>query len=141
MVPTEDNYNTSHSYWLAQYKEMVVTADEAVSRIRPEHRVFIGSGCGQPKILVDALLARAEKLEDMEVIQLLTLSEPIFRHAELSEHFRLNRFFSAEWADDKLQTRHGEHTPVFLSDIPRMIKSGRLPIDVALVQVTPPNAQ
>jgi acyl-CoA hydrolase/RimJ/RimL family protein N-acetyltransferase len=137
----EDNYNTSHSYWLAQYKEMVVPADEAISRIRPEHRVFIGSGCGQPQVLVDALLARAEKLEDIEIIQLLTLSEPIFRHAELSEHFRLNRFFSAEWADDKLQTRHGEHTPVFLSDIPRMFKSGRLPIDVALVQVTPPNEQ
>ena len=76
----EDNYNTSHSYWLAQYKEMVVPADEAISRIRPEHRVFIGSGCGQPKILVDALLSRAEKLKDMEVIQLLTLSEPIFPH-------------------------------------------------------------
>jgi acyl-CoA hydrolase/RimJ/RimL family protein N-acetyltransferase len=137
----EDNHNTSNNDWLTKYKEMVVTADEAISRIRPEHRVFIGSGCGQPQILVDALLARAEKLEDIEIIQLLTLSEPIFRHAELSEHFRLNRFFSAEWADDKLQTRHSEHTPVFLSDIPRMFKLGRLPIDVALIQITPPNEQ
>jgi len=136
----EDN-NKNDNGWLTKYKEMVVTADEAISRIRPEHRVFIGSGCGQPQILVDALLARVKKLEDIEVIQLLTLSEPIFRHAELSEHFRLNRFFSAEWADDKLQTRHSEHTPVFLSDIPRMFKLGRLPIDVALIQVTPPNEQ
>jgi len=137
----EDNHNTSSDDWLTKYKEMIIPADEAISRIKPEHRVFIGSGCGQPQILVDALLARAEKLEDIEIVQLLTLSEPIFRHAELSDRFRLNRFFSAEWADDKLQTRHGEHTPVFLSDIPRMFKLGRLPIDVALVQVTPPNEQ
>jgi acyl-CoA hydrolase/RimJ/RimL family protein N-acetyltransferase len=139
--PNEDNHNKNDDGWLTKYSEMVVTAEEAVSRIRPEHRVFIGSGCGQPQILVDALLARAGKLQDIEIIQLLTLSEPIFRHAELSEHFRLNRFFSAEWADDKLQTRHSEHTPVFLSDIPRMFRLGRLPIDVALIQVTPPNEQ
>ncbi|MHC4326223.1 MAG: acetyl-CoA hydrolase/transferase family protein, partial [Planctomycetota bacterium] len=141
MGPKEDNHNNSDNDWLTKYAEMVVPADEAISKLKPEHRVFIGSGCGQPQILVDALLARAGKLEDIEIIQLLTLSELIFRHAELSEHFRLNRFFSAEWADDKLQTRHGEHTPVFLSDIPRMFMSGRLPIDVALIQVTPPNEQ
>lgn len=137
----EGDYNKSNNDWLTKYNEMVVSADEAVSRLRPEHRVFIGTGCGQPQMLVDALLARAGQLEDIEIIHLLTLSEPVFRHAELAKYFRLNRFFSAEWADDILQTRRGEHTPVFLSDIPRMFMSGRLPIDVALVQVTPPNEQ
>jgi acyl-CoA hydrolase/RimJ/RimL family protein N-acetyltransferase len=137
----EGDYNKSNNDWLTKYNEMVVSADEAVSRLRPEHRVFIGTGCGQPQMLVDALLARAGQLEDIEIIHLLTLSEPVFRHAELSRYFRLNRFFSAEWADDILQTSRGEHTPVFLSDIPRMFMSGRLPIDVALIQVTPPNEQ
>lgn len=127
--------------WLVKYAEMVVPADEAISRIKPEHKIFIGTGCGQPQILVDALLARADQLEDIEIIHLLTLSEPIFRHAELSQRFRINRFFSAEWAEDILQTRRGEHTPVFLSDIPKMFISGQLPIDVALIQVTPPNEQ
>jgi len=137
----EGDYNKSNNDWLTKYNEMVVSADEAVSRLRPEHRVFIGTGCGQPQMLVDALLARASQLEDIEIIHLLTLSEPVFRHAELARYFRLNRFFSAEWADDVLQTRRGEHTPVFLSDIPRMFMSGRLPIDVALIQVTEPNEQ
>ena len=137
----EGDHKKINNDWQTKYKEMVVSADEAVSRLRPEHRVFIGTGCGQPQMLVDALLARAGQLEDIEIIHLLTLSEPVFRHAELSKCFRLNRFFSAEWADDILQTSRGEHTPVFLSDIPRMFMSGRLPIDVALIQVTPPNEQ
>jgi acyl-CoA hydrolase/GNAT superfamily N-acetyltransferase len=141
MVLKEGDHKKSGNDWQTKYKEMVVSADEAVSRLRPEHRVFIGTGCGQPQMLVDALLARAGQLEDVEIIHLLTLSEPVFRHAELSKYFRLNRFFSAEWADDILQTSRGEHTPVFLSDIPRMFMSGRLPIDVALIQVTPPNEQ
>jgi acyl-CoA hydrolase/GNAT superfamily N-acetyltransferase len=141
MVLKEGDHKKNSNDWQTKYKEMVVSADEAVSRLRPEHRVFIGTGCGQPQMLVDALLARAGQLEDIEIIHLLTLSEPVFRHAELSKYFRLNRFFSAEWADDILQTRRGEHTPVFLSDIPRMFMSGRLPIDVALIQVTPPNEQ
>jgi acyl-CoA hydrolase/GNAT superfamily N-acetyltransferase len=137
----EGDYNKSGDDWLTKYNEMVVSAEDAISRLRPEHRVFIGTGCGQPQMLVDALLAKAERLEEMEIIHLLTLSEPIFRHAELSKHFRVNRFFSAEWADDILHTGYGEHTPVFLSDIPRMFMSGRLPVDVALIQVTPPNEQ
>jgi acyl-CoA hydrolase/RimJ/RimL family protein N-acetyltransferase len=137
----EGDHNKSKNDWLTKYKEIVVSADKAISRLRPEHRIFIGTGCGQPQMLVDALLADAGRLEEMEIVHLLTLSEPIFRHAELSKHFRVNRFFSAEWADDILQTSQGEHTPVFLSDIPRMFMSGRLPIDVALIQVTPPNEQ
>jgi acyl-CoA hydrolase/GNAT superfamily N-acetyltransferase len=137
----ESDYNKSNNDWLTKYSEMVVSADQAISRLKPEHRVFIGTGSGQPQMLVDALLARAGELEDIEIVHLLTLSEPVFRHAELSKHFRVNRFFSAEWADDILQTSRGEHTPVFLSDIPRIFMSGRLPIDVALIQVTPPNEQ
>ncbi|MEJ2703575.1 MAG: GNAT family N-acetyltransferase [Sedimentisphaerales bacterium] len=137
----EGEYNRSDDDWLTKYDEMVVSANEAVSRIRPEHRVFIGSACGQPQILVDALLAQAARLEGIEIIHLLTLSEPVFRHAELANHFRMNRFFSAEWTDDTLKTYRREHTPVFLSDIPRMFRSGRVPIDVALIQVTPPNEQ
>ena len=137
----EGDENRSHKDWRTIYNEMVVSSDEAISRIKPEHRVYIGTGCGQPQMLVDALLAKAGQLEDIEIIHLLTLSEPVFRHAELAKYFRLNRFFSAEWTDDVLQARRDEHTPVFLSDIPRMFMSGQLPIDVALIQVTPPNEQ
>lgn len=137
----EGDYNKSNSDWLAKYDEMVVSANEAISRIRPEHRVYIGTGCGQPQLLVDTLLNKAGQLEDIEIIHLLTLSEPALRHAELAKYFRLNRFFSAEWTDGVLRARRSEHTPVFLSDIPRLFMSGQLPVDVALIQVTPPNEQ
>ena len=125
--------------WLKKYEQIVISADQAVSMIEPGHRVFIGTGCGQPQLLIDALLSNANRLEDVEIIHLLTLSEPVFRHAELAENFHLNRFFSAQWGNHIPKPLRSDYTPVFLSDIPKIFISGRLPINIVLIQVTPPN--
>lgn len=106
--------------------------------MRSGQRVFIGTGCGQPQTLVDALLSRAAKLDDVEIIHLLTLGAPPYRHLELAKHFRINSFFIAsDFGPQAAQV--GNYTPVFLSDITRLLRTGRLPIDVALIQVTPPD--
>ncbi|MFC1781334.1 GNAT family N-acetyltransferase, partial [Planctomycetota bacterium] len=83
--------------------------------------------------------AKAGHVEDIEIIHLLTLSEKVFCHAELGKYFRLNGFFTAQWANNLPKTPRSDYTPIFLSDIPKMFLSGSLPIDVALIQVTPPN--
>jgi len=120
------------------HQSLVLSAGEAVARICPGQRVFIGTGCGQPQALVDELLRRAGELEDIEIVHLLTLGEPQYRHRELAEHFRLTSFFIADDVAD-MKERLGDYTPIFLSDIPRLFDSGRLPIDVAMIQVTEPN--
>lgn len=140
--------------WTQRYRDMIVSADEAVARIRPGQRVFIGTGCGQPQALVDALLKRAGDLDDVEVVLLLALGDPAFRHHELAEHFRLKPFFIDESADGRVgltppkpsgQGTGGvnptlqRYTPLLFSDIPEVFRSGRLPIDVALIQVTEPD--
>ncbi len=127
--------------WLKDYKGIVVSAEKAISEVRPGQRVFIGTGCGQPQALVQALLKRAGELENVEILHLLTLDEPEFGHKELAKHFHINSFFIAGVVNDDPHKGLGDYTPIFLSDVPRLFRSGRMPIDVALIQVTAPNEQ
>ncbi|MBN1347491.1 MAG: GNAT family N-acetyltransferase [Phycisphaerae bacterium] len=125
--------------WQSKYASMIQSADEAVSHIRPGQRIFIGTGCAQPQELVHALAARAGELADTEILHLLTMGEAPYADAELSEQFRVNSFFIAENVRNIIQEGLGDYTPIFLSDIPRLFTSGQLPLDVALIQVAPPD--
>jgi len=131
--------NRESNSWQSDYKNMIASAEEAISHVRPGQRVFIGTGCGQPQALIEALINRSGKLDDIEILHLLTLDEPAYRHKELAKHFHINSFFIAGNVDGDMQKELGDYTPIFFSDVPRLFCSGRLPIDVALIQVTTPN--
>lgn len=121
------------------FEDVVATPDEAVSVIKPGQRVFIGTGCAQPETLVEALVARSATLVDNEIVHLLTLGQAPYANPELSRQFRVNSFFISKNVRDIIQGGLGDYTPIFLSDIPRLFTSGQLPLDVALIQVTPPD--
>ena len=125
--------------WKEKYASQILTAEEAVKRIRPGQRVFVGTACGEPLGLVRALAQRATELPDTEVVHLLTFGEAPYAHRELTRYFRVNSFFIAENVRGIIQEGLGDYTPIFLSDIPRLFNSGRLPLDVALIQVSPPD--
>jgi len=125
--------------WTERYADMVATAGEAVARIRPGQRVFVGTGCAQPVELVRALARRSAELSDCEIVHLLTMGEAPYAERELSQFFRVNSFYVAENVREIIQEGLGDYTPVFLSDIPKLIRSGQVPLDVALIQVTPPD--
>ena len=125
--------------WKATYAAQVLTATEAVKKISPGQRVFIGTACGEPLELVTALSKRAFELPDTEIVHLLTFGDAPYAHRELTQYFRVNSFFIAENVRGIIQEGLGDYTPIFLSDIPRLFKSGRLPLDVCLIQVTPPD--
>lgn len=125
--------------WREKYRDAIETAEEAVSRIRPGHRVFIGTGCAQPQELVNALTARARDLTDTEIVHLLTFGDAPYANSKLAECFKVNSFFIADNVRSVIQEGLGDYTPIFLSDIPRLFSSGQLPLDAALIQVTPPN--
>jgi acyl-CoA hydrolase/N-acetylglutamate synthase-like GNAT family acetyltransferase len=118
---------------------MIVTAEEAVAQIRPGNRVFIGTGCAEPQELVRALVARSASLADVQIVHLLTLGDASYADKELSQHFVVNSFFIAENVRHVIQEGLGDYTPIFLSDIPRLFTSGQLPLDAALIQVSPPD--
>ena len=125
--------------WQQKYADVLATPEEAAARIRPGQRVFVGTGCAQPQQLVRALAARSRELTDTEIVHLLTIGDAPYAERELAEHFRVNSFFIAENVRGIIQEGLGDYTPIFLSDIPRLFSSGRLPLDAALIQVTPPD--
>ena len=125
--------------WQTKYRDMIRTPQAAVAEIHPGKRVFIGTGCAQPTELVKALVARGAEIPDTEIVHLLTLGEAPYARAELARYFRINSFFIAENVRGMIQEGLGDYTPIFLSDIPRLFSSGQLPLDVALIQVTPPD--
>ncbi|HDP33523.1 MAG TPA: GNAT family N-acetyltransferase [Candidatus Hydrogenedentes bacterium] len=132
--------NISHNPdWQQDYAEMVVTAKEAVSHIQPGQSVFLGTGCATPVELIKALVARARELTDIEIIQLLTRGDAPYATKELANCFPVNSFFISQNVRDIIQQGLGDYTPICLSDIPRLFKSGKMPLDVALIHTTPPD--
>ncbi|NLF56976.1 MAG: 4-hydroxybutyrate CoA-transferase [Candidatus Hydrogenedens sp.] len=125
--------------WRQEYAEMIVSAEKAVGQIQPGMRVFLGTGCATPVELVRALVARAGELADIEIVQLLTRGDAPYATRELASCFPVNSFFISANVREIIQQGLGDYTPVFLSDIPRLFRSGRLPLDVALIHVTPPD--
>ncbi len=135
--------STSLSYdpnWQETYRSQILSAADAVKKIRPGQRIFIGTGAGEPLELVQALSRRARELPDTEIVHLLTFGEAPYAHRELAQFFRVNSFFIAENVRGLIQEGLGDYTPIHLSDLPLLFDSGRLPLDVALIQVTPPDS-
>lgn len=125
--------------WTKDYAELIATASEAAARIKPGQRVFVSTGCAQPASLLNALVERSATLVDTEIVHLLTQGDAPYADRRLTRHFRVNSFFISQNVRDVIQDGLGDYTPIFLSDIPRLFTSGQLPLDVALIQVTPPD--
>ncbi|MEW6219753.1 MAG: GNAT family N-acetyltransferase [Thermodesulfobacteriota bacterium] len=127
--------------WQERYRDMIMTTRRAVGLLKPGQRVFLGTGCGQPVELVEALVQRAGELVDVEIIHLLTAGAAPYATARLADSFLVNSFFIAENVREHIQEGLGHYTPIRLFDIPRIFASGQLPLDAALIQVTPPDSR
>ena len=82
---------------------MVRTAESAVAYVRSGQRVFIGTGCGEPTELVQALCNRSSELTDIEILHLLTLGTAPYANRDMEDRFRVNSFFIAENVRDAIQ--------------------------------------
>ncbi len=127
--------------WKTKYASMIETAKEAVMHIRPGQRVFIGTGAAQPLHLVQALVDRHRELADTQVIHAITIGSAPYAFKELADRFLVKTFFISANVRETIQEGYGEYVPMTLYDIPRLFESGRMPLDVALIQVTPPDRQ
>jgi acyl-CoA hydrolase/RimJ/RimL family protein N-acetyltransferase len=125
--------------WKERYKSKVKTAAEAVSVIRHGSRVFIGSGAGEPQCLVNALSAR-DDLDDTELVHIMTLGVAPSSTTKFDTRFRHNAFFIGANTREAVAEGRADYTPIFLSEIPRLFRTGRNVVDVALIQVSTPDA-
>jgi acyl-CoA hydrolase/RimJ/RimL family protein N-acetyltransferase len=113
------------------------TAAEAVSLVRPGDRVFVGTACATPRVLVDALEQLDRPPDGVELVHFLIDRDVVGDPP--STNYRHRVFYVGRHAQALLASGLVEYLPLSLADVPRLIRSGRMPIDVALVQVAPPD--
>ena len=125
--------------WQERFADKLKTAEEALASVRSGSHVFVGSGAAEPGLLVQALVDMAPRLSDTEVLHVLTLGEAPYSQPRFAGHFRHNAFFIGQNVRDAVLEGYADYTPIFLSEIPSLFRSRRIPIDVALIQVSPPD--
>ena len=126
--------------WKSRYAKKLLTKEQAIHAIPPGGRILIGSGAAEPTTLVDALVEHGSHLVRTEVVHLLTLGGAPYVRPELAGRFRHAAFFIGPNVREAVQAGRADFIPIFLSEIPHLIRSQCCRIDVALLQVTPPDA-
>jgi acyl-CoA hydrolase/GNAT superfamily N-acetyltransferase len=108
--------------------------------IRPGSRVFVGSGAGCPRALVRSLMENAAALEDAELVHVHAFGEAPWLQPAVAAAFSVNAFVAGPEIREAVRQGRADYTPCFLSEIPALFLDGILPLDAALVQVSPPDA-
>lgn len=129
-------------YWADGYVDKLSSAKDAISKIRAGQRVFISSSCGEPQHLVKELSALSARFTDLEIVRLLALeSTPItlIANRSHSQQFNIRSFYLGSAKPREISKNARFITPINLSQIPKLFKSQKLPIDAALIQVSPPD--
>ena len=125
--------------WIDNYRAKVVTAEEAVKVIKSGDRVYVHPGCATPQKLIAAMVDRAPKLENVEVVHILTLGNADYTKPEMQGHFRHNALFAGANVREAVNEGRADYTPIFLGEVSRLFTDGTLPLDAALIHVSPPD--
>ena len=115
------------------------SAAEAVSIIQSNQRVFVHQGCAEPEPLLEAMTERAAELTHVEVIHMAMMGSARYTEPEFSKSFRHNALFIGANVRKAVQANRADYIPIFLGEIEGLFLDGSLPIDVALMQCTPPD--
>jgi 4-hydroxybutyrate CoA-transferase len=118
----------------------VVSAAEAVAGIQSRDHVYIHCAAATPSVLLDALVARASELRDVEVIHLHIEGPGPHLAPEMAGSFRHRALFVGPNARAAVNEGRADYVPIFLSDVPHLFDRGELPLDAVLVNATPPDA-
>ena len=124
--------------WKQYYQEHQMTAEDAVKQIKSGDRVIIGHAVGEPCHLVEAMVNNAAAYQDVEVVHMVPMGQCVYCQPEYEGHFRHNSFFIGPKSRKALEDGRSDYIPCFFFEIPRLFDK-ELPLDVALIQVTPPD--
>jgi 4-hydroxybutyrate CoA-transferase len=125
--------------WLDEFHKKLTTAGQALEVVRSGDRVYVHEGCATPEILVEALLRRAPDLRGVEITHMMTLGAADYTRPEYEGHFRHSGLFLGANVREAVAEGRADYTPIFLSEIEQLFSSGELPLDVVLLQVSPPD--
>jgi acyl-CoA hydrolase len=118
---------------------MYTSGEKAVECIKPGHRVFLHGGAATPHYLIEKLLERAQDLWNVELLSISTQGTALFADKKYKDNFRINSLFVSPNVRQAVNDGRGDYIPIFLSEIPNLFRKNILPLDVALVQVSPPD--
>jgi len=125
--------------WKTLYNERLTTAQEAVKQIKSGNRVSISHAVGEPSHIIDAMVANREVYRDVEIVHMVPMGKAEYTHPGMEPYFRHNALFVGAKTRKTVQDGHGDFTPCYFSQIPNLW-SGALPLDVALINVSIPDA-
>ncbi|HXZ32225.1 MAG TPA: acetyl-CoA hydrolase/transferase C-terminal domain-containing protein [Terriglobales bacterium] len=126
--------------WQTDYRDKLITADEALRCVQSGMRVYIQPGCAEPETLVEALIRRAPFVQDVEIVHMMTLGAAPYVAPDMVGHFRHNAMFIGGNVREAINEGRADYTPIYLSEIEELFESGAMPIDVALIEVSPPDS-
>jgi len=125
--------------WTKLYEERITTAQDVVRTVKSGNRIFLSGNASVPQKVLDALVAYAPNLNNVEIVQVLTVGTSDYVKPEMQGHLRVNSMFISADIRKAVQDGRADFTPVLLSEFPLLFKEGHLPLDVALIQVSPPD--
>ena len=134
--------DTELSQLLRKYQKKQVTIDDAIKKfIQPGNRIFIDSGCSEPIDLTKKLIELGLNLPDVEILHFLSLSDLDYYKTVggIEDLFRHNALFIGKSLRKYIREGQADYTPILLSEIPRLFKLGKMHLDTALIQVSPPD--
>jgi 4-hydroxybutyrate CoA-transferase len=121
------------------FNKKTVTPEQAAQTIRSGNRMFLTGNASVPQKVLGALVARAAELTDVEIVQVLTIGNADYVSPEMDGHLRVNTLFISDNVRKAVNEGRADFTPCFLSEIPGLFRNGYLPLDVALIHVSPPD--
>lgn len=124
--------------WREIYHERTVTAQEAVSHIKSGDRVVLGHACAEPMYLVDTMVNNCEAYENVEIVQMVPMGNCRYLEPGMEKHFRMNAIFVGGPTRAAIEEGRADFTPCSFARVPRLFHKF-LPVDVALITVTPPD--
>jgi 4-hydroxybutyrate CoA-transferase len=126
--------------WEQHYKKKLMMADDALACVKSGMRVYIQPGCAEPETLIEALMRRAPEVYDVEIVHMMTMGAAPYVAPEMAGHFRHNAVFIGSNVRDAINDGRADYTPIYLSEIEGLFETGAMPIDVALIEVSPPDS-
>jgi 4-hydroxybutyrate CoA-transferase len=126
--------------WEKEYASKLRTPDEALQCVKSGMRVYIQPGCAEPETLVEALMRRGPCVHDVEIVHMMTMGCAPYVAPEMAGHFRHNAMFIGPNVRDAINDGRADYTPIYLGEIEELFESGAMPLDVALLELSPPDS-
>jgi acyl-CoA hydrolase/GNAT superfamily N-acetyltransferase len=140
----EDRLEENLAKAKAQFPDKFAVPEMVFRCVKPGARIFVATGCGEPQYLVQSLINYVESnpkaVFDAELIHVVGLGVAPYTDTRFKANFRCNAFFIGGSLRNGVNHGLADYTPVFLSEVPKLISRGQIPIDIALIQTTPPDA-